>query len=176
MSVTDDVLKANDTYARNFTQGHLPMPPARKLAVVACMDARLIVSQILGLKAGDAHVMRNAGGIVTEDALRSLIISHELLGTQEFIIINHTDCGMLTFKDGELRAKLRQRWGTSVVAPLHFHAFSDVEDNVREQIQKVRSHPWIPREIPVRGFIYDVRTGRLAEVGPVVPRKAAATS
>ena len=174
MSVTDEVLRANEAYARQFTLGQLPMPPARKLAVVACMDARLTVEQVLGLRTGDAHVIRNAGGIVTEDALRSLVISHYLLGTQEFVIINHTDCGMLTFKDEELRAKLRQRWGTSVVAPLHFHAFSDVEDNVREQIQKVRSHPWIPREIPVRGFIYDVRTGRLAEVGLVGPGKAAA--
>src|SRR5437762_12269412 len=106
MSVTDEVLKANEEYARNFALGHLPLPPARKLAVVACMDARLIVSQILGLKAGDAHVIRNAGSIVTEDALRSLIISHELLGTQEFIIINHTDSGRLTFKDEDSRAKL----------------------------------------------------------------------
>src|SRR5438093_9705879 len=174
MSIINDVLAANETYAKNFTLGNLALPPARKLAIVACMDARLMPDQVLGLKTGDAHVIRNAGGIITEDALRSLVISHYLLGTQEFMIINHTDCGMLTFKDEDLRAKLRQRWGTSVVAPLHFHAFSDVEDNVREQIQKVRSHPWIPRDIPVRGFVYDVRTGRLAEVSPLEPRKAAA--
>jgi carbonic anhydrase len=117
MSVTDEVLKANESYARNFAAGHLPMPPARKLAVVACMDARLVVSQILGLKAGDAHVIRNAGGIVTGDALRSLIISHHLLGTQEFIVINHTDCGMLTFKDDDLRSKLQKQTGTATVAP-----------------------------------------------------------
>jgi carbonic anhydrase len=164
MSTTDEVLKANETYAQNFTRGDLAMPPARKLAVVACMDARLIVSQILGLKAGDAHIIRNAGGIVTEDALRSLIISHHLLGTQEFIIINHTDCGMLTFKDEELRAKLQKQTGTAAVAPAAFHSFSNLEENVRQQIQKVRSHPWVPRQISVRGFVYDVKTGRLKEV------------
>ena len=164
MSTTDEILKANETYAENFTGGELPLPPARKLAVVACMDARLIVSQILGLKAGDAHIIRDAGGIVTEDALRSLIISHQLLGTQEFIIINHTDCGMLTFKDEELRAKLQKQTGTATVARVAFHAFSNLEENVRQQIQKVRSHPWVPKQVSVRGFIYDVKTGRLKEV------------
>jgi len=164
MSIIDEVLAANETYARNFKLGHLPMPPAKKLAVVACMDARLMVDQILGLKTGDAHVIRNAGGIVTEDAIRSLIISHHLLGTQEFVIINHTDCGMLTFKDDELRTRLRKKTGTATVAPVHFHAFSDLEENVREQIQRVKSHPWIPKEIAVRGFVYDVKTGRLQEV------------
>src|SRR5712692_9413233 len=164
MSVTDEVLIANESYVRNFNLGHLAMPPARKLAIVACMDARLTVEQILGLKTGDAHIIRNAGGIVTEDAVRSLIISHHLLGTQEFVIINHTDCGMLTFKDEELRTKLQQTTGTATVAPVHFHAFSDLEENVRQQIQRVKSHPWIPKEIPVRGFVYDVKTGRLREV------------
>jgi len=164
MSVIEEVLKANEDYAQHFTLEHLPMPPARKLAVVACMDARLTVEQVLGLKTGDAHIIRNAGGIVTEDALRSLLISHHLLGTQEFMIINHTDCGMLTFKDEELRAKLQQMTGTATVAPVHFHAFSDLEENVRQQIQKVKSHPWIPKQIPVRGFIYDVKTGKLKEV------------
>src|SRR5690242_664370 len=140
MSVTDEVLKANQEYGQKFTQGNLPMPPARKLAVVACMDARLIVSQILGLKPGDAHVIRNAGGIVTEDALRSLIISHHLLGTQEFIIINHTDCGMLTFDDEDLVARLENETGVSSFAPVHFHSFDDLEANVRQQIQRVKSH------------------------------------
>ncbi len=119
---------------------------------------------MLGLKTGDAHIIRNAGGIVTEDALRSLIISHHLLGTQEFMVINHTDCGMLTFKDEELRQKLQQQTGTVTVAPVYFHAFSDVEENVRQQVQKVKSHPWIPKHIPIRGFVYDVKTGRLTEV------------
>ena len=164
MGAIDEVLKANEVYAKNFNQGDLPMPPAKKLAVVACMDARLVVSQILGTNVGDIHVIRNAGGIVTDDALRSLIISHYLLGTQEFMIINHTDCGMLTFKDDELLAKLHQQTGTAAVAPARFHAFGNLEENVRQQIQKVKSHPWIPKHIPVRGFVYDVKTGRLKEV------------
>ena len=172
MSVTDEVLKANETYAQYFNFGNLPLPPARKLAVVACMDARLIVSQILGLKTGDAHIIRNAGGIVSEDALRSLIISHELLGTQEFIIINHTECGMLTFKDEDLRSKLQKQTGTVAVAPVAFHAFSNLEENVRQQIQKVRSHPWLPKQISVRGFVYDVKTGRLREVAEAHPTSA----
>lgn len=164
MSVTEETLKANEGYARDFTLGHLPMPPARKLAVVACMDARLMVDQMLGLETGDAHIIRNAGGLVSDDALRSLIISHHLLGTQEFIIINHTDCGMLTFKDEELRTKLQQQTGTTPDAPTQFHAFTDVEENVRQQMEKVKGHPWIPRQISVRGFIYDVKTGKLSEV------------
>jgi carbonic anhydrase len=164
MAIIDDVLKANEAYARQFALGDLPIPPARKLAIVACMDARLTVEQILGLRTGDAHIIRNAGGIVTEDALRSLLISHHLLGTQEFMIMNHTDCGMLTFRDEELRTKLQQATGTATVAPAHFYAFPDLAENVRQQIQKVKSHPWIPAHIPVRGFIYDVKTGRLDEV------------
>ncbi len=164
MSIIEEVLKANESYAQNFTLGALPMPPGRKLAVVACMDARVTVEELLGLKTGDAHIIRNAGGIVTEDALRSLIISHHLLGTQEFMLIHHTDCGMLTFQDTELRAKLQQQTGTATVAPVHFHAFSDLEEDVRQQIQKVKSHPWIPEHIPVRGFIFNVQTGRLHEV------------
>ena len=115
---------------------------------------------------GDAHIIRNAGGIATEDALRSLLISHHLLGTQEFLIINHTDCGMLTFKDEDLRHRLEKQTGTAVFAPVHFHTFTDLENNVRRQIENVRSHPWIPKQIPVRGFIYDVKTGKLREVEP----------
>lgn len=166
MSVIEEVVRANESYARNFTLGHLPMPPARRIAIVACMDARLTVEQVLGLGTGDAHVIRNAGGIVTEDAVRSLIVSHHLLGTQEFMIINHTDCGMLTFRDDELNDKLRRTTGTATIAPARFHAFSDVEENVREGIQRVTSHPWVPKHIPVRGFVYDVRTGKLHEVTP----------
>jgi carbonic anhydrase len=164
MGTIDEALKSNQSYATGFNLGSLPMPPARKLAIVACMDARLTVEQLLGLKTGDAHIIRNAGGIVTEDALRSLLISHYLLGTSEFMIINHTDCGMLTFKDEDLRANLEQRTRTASVSPEQFHAFRDVDENVRRQIQKVRSHAWIPKEIPVRGFVYDVKTGRLKEV------------
>jgi carbonic anhydrase len=164
MSIIDDTLSANQNYARTFTLGQLPMPPARKLAIVACMDARLTVEQFLGLKTGDAHIIRNAGGIVTEDALRSLIISHHLLGTQEFMIINHTDCGMLTFKDQELANKLETETHTSPVAPSCFYSFSDLDGNVRRQIQRVKSHPWIPQHVSVRGFVYDVKSGALREV------------
>lgn len=164
MAVIDDVLKANEQYAAGFRLGHLPIPPARKLAVLACMDARLSIEAMLGLSTGDAHIIRNAGGVVTEDAIRSLIISHHLLGTQEFMIINHTDCGMLTFTDDSLRSRLVKETGTAVVSPSTFHAFPDLEEHVRQQIQKVRAHPWIPRSIPVRGFVYDVRDGRLREV------------
>jgi carbonic anhydrase len=164
MGLTDEVVAANQQYAADFRLGHLPMPPARKLAIVACMDARLTIEPALGLKTGDAHIIRNAGGIVTEDAVRSLLISHYLLGTQEFIIINHTDCGMLTFKDEELRTKLLSATGTTAVVPAAFHTFSNLEQNVREQMQKVRAHPWIPKNVSVRGFVYDVKTGRLNEV------------
>jgi carbonic anhydrase len=164
MSTIDDALKANETYARNFKLGSLPMPPAKKLAIVACMDARLTIEPMLGLSTGDAHIIRNAGGIVTEDAMRSLLISHYLLGTQEFMVINHTDCGMLTFKDSDLLQRLEREKGVSVLSPSHFHAFDNLEANVRRQIGRIRSHPWIPKEIPVRGFIYDVETGKLNEV------------
>jgi carbonic anhydrase len=172
MSVTDETLKANEAFARQFNLGHLPMPPARKLAIVACMDARLTVEPALGLQTGDAHIIRNAGGIVTEDVIRSLIISHHLLGTQEFVIINHTDCGMVTFKDEALHAQLEEKTGASVAAPVHFHSFADLEGNVRQQLRRVHSHPWIPRHIPVRGFVYDVKTGKLQEVLEHAQRKA----
>jgi len=164
MSIIDDVIAANERYAQSFNLGHLPMPPGRKLAVVACMDARLTIEPMLGLKTGDAHIIRNAGGIVTEDALRSLIISHELLGTEEFMIINHTDCGMLTFQNDGLRDRLEQSTGSSAIVPAAFHSFSNVEDNVRRQILRLRSHPWVPQDVPVRGFVYDVKSGRLQEV------------
>jgi carbonic anhydrase len=163
MSVTDEVLLANQQYAAKFDLGHLAMPPARKLAILACMDARLTVEQLLGLKTGEAHIIRNAGGIATEDALRSLIISHHLLGTQEFIVINHTDCGMLTFTDGQLLNKLEEQSGVAAVSPVHFHSFTNVERNVRQQVARIKSHPYV-RNIPVRGFVYDVKSGMLAEV------------
>jgi carbonic anhydrase len=168
MAVTDELLYANESYASVFELGHLAMPPARKLAIVACMDARLTVEQALGLKTGDAHIIRNAGGIVTEDVIRSLIISHHLLGTEEFVIINHTDCGMLTFSDDGLRQQLRQKTGKATVTPVHFHTFTDIKANVLEQIEKIRNHPWLPDGIPVRGFVYDVRSGRLSEVAETV--------
>jgi|SRR5271166_5505317 len=171
MSVTDEVLSADEAYARDFNLGDLAMPPARKLAILACMDARMTVEQFCGLKTGDAHIIRNAGGIATEDALRSLIISHHLLGTQEFIVINHTDCGMLTFKDEGLRKQLEQKTGACPTEPAHFHAFDDLEENVRAQVERIKSHPWLPQHIPVRGFVYDVKTGRLHEVAEEAARK-----
>jgi carbonic anhydrase len=164
MSTIDEVIKSNQAYAQQFNQGGLAMPPAKKLAVVACMDARLPVEQFLGLNNGDAHVIRNAGGIVTEDALRSLIISHYLLGTREWMIVNHTDCGMLTFKDEELLDRLQTETKANAIVPNRFHSFSNIEENVRQQIRKLKSHPWIPQNIMVRGFIYDVKTGNLKEV------------
>lgn len=164
MSSIDDAVKANEAYAGNFSLGDLPAPPSRKLAVVACMDARLDIHRILGLKPGDAHIIRNAGGIADESALRSLIVAHHLLGVEEFMFIHHTGCGMLTFKEEELTARLRRQSGASAVVPGRFYAFSDIEEDVREQAQKVRSHPWIPKSVLVRAFIYDVKTGRLKEI------------
>jgi carbonic anhydrase len=168
MPVTDELLYANESYADRFEFGHLAMPPARKLAIVACMDARLTVEHALGLKTGDAHIIRNAGGIVTEDVIRSLIISHHLLGTEEFLVINHTDCGMLTFSDDGFREQLRQKTGAATESPTQFHCFTDLRANVLEQLEKIRNHPWLPDGIPVRGFVYDVKSGRLSEVGASV--------
>lgn len=165
MSATDLVLDSNRVYAEQFTQSGLPgRPPSRRLAVLACMDCRLHVSQLLGLELGAAHILRNAGGIVTEDVIRSLIVSYHIGGTREFMIINNTKCGMLTFKDQELSDRLKLETGQFPIAPARFYSFTDLEENVREQIRKARSHPWIPQELPVRGFVYDVDTGRLSEV------------
>ena len=164
MSVSDELLKANQDFVKNFNLGDLAVQPRRKVAVLACMDSRILFERCLGLQPGDAHMIRNAGGVATDDALRSLIVSHHLLDTQEFIIINHTDCGLLKVKEYELRAKLAEKMGTVASEPAHFYAFDDLEANVREQVHKVKSHPWIPKHIPVRGFIYDVRTGKLREI------------
>jgi carbonic anhydrase len=164
MGVIDDVIKANEDYAAAFDLAHLSHHPARNLAVVACMDTRMNMEHILGLRTGDAHIIRNAGGIVTDDALRSLIVSHRRLGTQEVMIINHTECGMLHLAEHDFRASLEQATGVSTTIPTQFHAFTDLEENVREQLHNVRSHPWMSSELVVRGFIYDVRTGKLREV------------
>ena len=163
MAMRDECLKANEGYAASFDEGGLPMPPDRKLAVVVCMDARLMPDQFLGLDIGDAHVIRNAGGIVTDDALRSLIISHKLLGTNEFFVVNHTDCGMLTFEDEALRQRLAQETGADAKG-LQFYAFKNLEENVRAQVQKIKSSPFLPDDIPVSGFIYQVEDGRLRQV------------
>jgi carbonic anhydrase len=128
------------------------------------MDARQAIFDMLGLKPGDALIIRNAGGIVTDDVLRSLIVAHHLLSAREVMVINHTECGLLTFKDDEMRARLRQTTGSDAETPGHFHSFSDLEQNIRTQVQKVKSHPWLPTSLTARGFIYDVKTGRLSEV------------
>jgi carbonic anhydrase len=163
MSMRDECLAANQQYAASFGHGGLPMPPGRKLASVVCMDARLMPDQFLGLRTGDAHVIRNAGGIVTDDVLRSLIISHKLLGTNEFFVINHTDCGMLTFQDEDLRQRLKEETGADA-SGLQFHAFRNLDENVRAQVEKVKSSSFLPDDIPVHGFIYQVEDGRLRQV------------
>ncbi len=164
MSVADELLKANEEFVKNFNLGDLAVQPRRHVAVLACMDSRILFERCLGLKPGDAHMIRNAGGIATDDAIRSLIISHHLLDTQEFIIINHTDCGLLKVRENELKLRLAEKMGTPSAAPAHFHAFDDLEENVREQVRRVKTHAWIPKHIPVRGFVYDVKTGALREV------------
>src|SRR5437667_1349386 len=163
MSVIDEVLAANEIYSRTHELRKLTPCPARKLAVLTCMDTRLSI-RTLGLKTGDAHVIRNAGGIVTEDALRSLLVSHYLLGTEEFMVINHTDCGLMSSTEEELRSMIERHAGTASVSPERFYAFKKPEENVRKQLEKLKSHPWVKKEITVRGFVYDVDTGRLKEV------------
>ena len=162
MSVTDNLLKNNEHYAVSFAKGDLPMPPGKKLAVLACMDARLDVHKILGLEEGDAHIIRNAGGVATDDAIRSLVISQRLLGTEEVILLHHTDCGMLTFKDDELKRQIEQETGIRPAFALE--AFSDVQEDVRQSIARIEASPFIPRKSSIRGFVYDVASGRLLEV------------
>jgi carbonic anhydrase len=162
MSVTDSLLRNNESYSRSFTNGDLPLPPARHVAVLACMDARLDVHKILGLEEGDAHVIRNAGGVATDDAIRSLVISQRLLGTNEIILVHHTDCGMLTFKDDEVKSKIESEVGIRPAFALE--AFGDLEADVRQSIARIEASPFIPNKKSVRGFVYDVRTGRLSEV------------
>jgi carbonic anhydrase len=161
MSVIDEVLAANEIYSRTHELRKLTPRPERKLAVLTCMDTRLSI-RTLGLKTGDAHVIRNAGGIVTEDVIRSLLVSHFLLGTEEIMVINHTDCGLMHTSEEGLRTRIQTRAGTAAVAPASFHTFQDVEENVRHQMQKLRAHPWIPESVGVRGFVYDVINGRLS--------------
>jgi carbonic anhydrase len=162
-SILSEVQAANERYAAGFTKGDLPMPPGRKFAVLACMDARLDPARALGLEEGDAHVIRNAGGRASDDALRSLIISYKLLGTREFLIVHHTDCGMVTFSNDQIRELLKNDTGADASA-IDFLPFGDLEQSVRDDVETVRSSPLIPNDIPVTGFIYDVRTGRLASV------------
>jgi carbonic anhydrase len=162
MSATDDLLRNNEAYASGYDKGGLPAPPAKKVAVVACMDARLDVHQILGLEVGEAHVIRNAGGVVTEDAIRSLAISQRLLGTEEIVLIHHTGCGMLTFSDDEFRRSIQD--DTGVKPGWAAEAFADLDEDVRQSIARVKASPFLPHKDAVRGFVYDVETGRLNEV------------
>jgi carbonic anhydrase len=159
MAVDDEIRAANERYANGFGKGDLPMPPGRQFAVVTCMDARLDPARFLGLDEGDAHVIRNAGGLVTDDALRSLVISHHLLGTQEAIVIGHTDCGMLTFTDDALRERLGPD-----AEDVEFHAFPDLEGRVRDSVRAIRESPLLPDTYGASGYVYDVRNGRLQEV------------
>ena len=158
----DDLLLNNARYAENFDKGDLPTPPARKLAVVACMDARLDPHRVLGLEEGDAHVIRNAGGVVSDDVIRSLVISQRLLGTRQIMLIQHTDCGMLTFRDDDVKDAIEADTGLRPAFALE--AFRDLEGNVRQSMARIRVNPFIPHKDQLRGFIYDCATGRLDEV------------
>ena len=162
MSTTDDLLKNNESFAQSFDKGDLPLPPARKIAIVACMDARLNPYPILGLELGDAHVIRNAGGVITDDEVRSLAISQHLLGTEEIMLIHHTDCGMLTFNDQEFAGKLEGETGQR--PQWDARSFGDLDQDVRDSIKRIKDSPFIPRTDSVRGFVYAVETGELREV------------
>ncbi|MBV9941864.1 MAG: carbonic anhydrase [Solirubrobacterales bacterium] len=162
MSSTDELLSNNEAYAASFDKADLPLPPARKAAVIACMDARLNVYGALGLSEGEAHVIRNAGGVVTDDAIRSLAISQRLLGTEEIILIHHTDCGMLTFSDDEFKRQVEEDVG--IKPEWAVESFSDLEADVRQSIARIKASPFIPHKDAVRGFVYEVETGRLREV------------
>jgi carbonic anhydrase len=162
MSAIDEFVENNTAFAETFDKGDLPLPPAKKVAIVACMDARLNPYPILGLSIGDAHVIRNAGGVITDDEIRSLAISQHLLGTEEIMLIHHTDCGMLTFSDADFAQKLEDQTGQRPQWPAR--SFPDLEEDVRESIRLIKQSPFIPRKDEVRGFVYDVKTGWLAEV------------
>ena len=166
MSILNEVLRANAAFAEIYDTVRATAPVTHKLALVTCMDYRIPPEEAFGLKPGDAYVIRNAGGVVTEDVIRSLLVAHYKLSVEEFLVVNHTECGMQTFSDEELREDIRKRRGTDSIAPEQFHAFRGLEDHVRQQIQRIQSHPWIPSQIPVHGCIYDVHTGRLSVVLP----------
>jgi carbonic anhydrase len=162
MSITDDLLKNNEAYAASFDKGDLPLPPAKKVAVLACMDARLNPYGALGLEEGDAHVIRNAGGVVTDDEIRSLAISQRLLGTEEIILIHHTDCGMLTFTDDDFKKSIQDE--TGIKPEWAAEAFPDLDEDVRQSVARIKASPFIPKKDAVRGFVYEVETGKLREV------------
>jgi carbonic anhydrase len=162
MSTTDELLRNNERYANSFEKGDLPMPPAKQIAIVTCMDARLSPYVMLGLSEGDAHVIRNAGGVVTDDEIRSLVISQRLLGTREVMLIHHTGCGMFTFSEEEVKGQIQEEVG--IKPPFALESFTDLEENVRQSIRRIETSPFIPHKDSVRGFIYEVETGRLREV------------
>jgi len=162
MSAIDEFLSNNQTYANKFSKGSLPMPPAKQIAAVVCMDARLETGALLGLAEGDAHVIRNAGGVVTDDVIRSLTISQRLLGTREVMLIHHTDCGMLTFTDADLKQQILD--DTGVNPPFDMEAFTDVDGDVRQSIDRIKTSAFIPYTDQVRGFAYEVESGQLREV------------
>ncbi len=162
MSTIDELVENAKTYAEDFDKTHLPLPPARRIAIVACMDARLNVYGLLGLHEGEAHVIRNAGGVITDDEIRSLAISQRLLGTEEVILIHHTDCGMLTFDDDEFRREVQEQ--TGIKPEWAAETFKDLEDDVRQSIRRIQASPFIPKKDRVRGFVYEVESGRLREV------------
>jgi carbonic anhydrase len=164
MTVTDDLVANNAKYAESF-EGPLPLPPSKHLAVLACMDARLNVYEILGLGEGESHVIRNAGGVVTDDEIRSLAISQRLLGTEEIILIHHTDCGMLTFTDDEFKRTIQDE--TGIKPEWAAESFPDHEEDVRQSIARIKASPFIPKTESVRGFVFDVATGKLNEVDNV---------
>jgi carbonic anhydrase len=163
MSATDELLRNAEAYADGFDKGDLPMPPGRRIAIVACMDARLDPSGLLGLQEGDAHVIRNAGGVITDDEIRSLAISQRLLGTEEIMLIHHTDCGMLTFTDDDFRRSIQDE--TGIKPEWAAEAFPDVDEDVRQSLARVKASPFIPKKDNLRGFVYEVESGRLREVG-----------
>jgi carbonic anhydrase len=162
MSVIDEFLANNEVYADTFTKGALPMPPAKQVAIVACMDARLETGALLRLVEGDAHVIRNAGGVVTDDVIRSLTISQRLLGTREIMLIHHTDCGMLTFTDADLKQQILEE--TGIKPPFAMEAFANVDADIRQSVARIKRCPYIPHKEQVRGFVYDVKSGQLREV------------
>jgi carbonic anhydrase len=162
MAATEEALRNNEAYAASFTEGDLPLPPAKHLAVLACMDARIHVSKILGLANGDAHIIRNAGGVVTDDAIRCLLISQRLLGTKEIILIHHTDCGMVTFTDDAVKRQIQDEVG--IKPEFALEAFPDLDEDVRQSIARIKASPFIPHKDNIRGFVYEVETGRLREV------------
>ncbi len=163
MSVVQEFRKANDAYAASFQKGQLPMPPARRVTVLTCMDARLDPAGFLGLEEGDAHVIRNAGGRASEDAIRSLVISQQLLGTNTVLVIHHTDCGMLTFDNADLRTKLKQELNADA-DHIDFLPFKDLEQSVRDDVSTLKASPLIPDDVDISGFVYDVKSGKLSPV------------